>query len=109
MSYITPKEKDLITLIKRSNDIGDGWRIISNICWPFALQLKDSKLFEFDHHRKRIRIKPKRPPMTAPPPKPKAEQLFEQIAEWRTEKLKELEMHERQETAKSTARSLFVP
>ena len=51
---------NLIRLIKRSPDLGDGWRQYSEILWDVvARTVNDHKeLFELDEENKRIRLSP---------------------------------------------------
>lgn len=50
--------KSFIGLLKRSKNIGDGWRQVSDALWEFvkAQAAKQPSVFELDHSNKRIRF-----------------------------------------------------
>lgn len=81
----------LIALIERSKDIGDGWRECSDICWQLVQEnYAEEDLFDLDHERQRVRIKPK----------PSIDDLANQIEQWREKTITELRMHDRKLAAK---------
>jgi hypothetical protein len=49
-------ESDVLSLIKRSPDIGDGWRQCSEIIWRLLSKMPESEFVELDAGSKRIRI-----------------------------------------------------
>jgi len=49
------KLKSLLALIQRSEDIGDGWRQVSEQLWPHV-QDAPSELVELNHDQKQIRM-----------------------------------------------------
>lgn len=53
---ITENHRILFALIKRSRDIGDGWRQVSDKLWPHILPEAHPQLNEVDETLKRIRF-----------------------------------------------------
>ena len=92
----------LIALIKRSKDIGNGWRECSDICWDLIEDVKRPDLFERDHFNQRVRIKPE------PKKKPTIDDLLNQIYEWREKTWMELKLHDRKLEAQKMAKKLFM-
>lgn len=52
---INQQEKDFLRLVGRSPDIGDGWRAVSNMLWPWVLKFDTPGLLELDHEKQRVR------------------------------------------------------
>ena len=56
---ITEYQKNMLRLIERSADTGDGWRPISNALWNLVLDQAHPDLTELDHENMRVRFTPK--------------------------------------------------
>ena len=53
---ITKQNKELVRLIERSPDIGDGWRQCTEAIWPLVVERAPSELVELDPALFRIRF-----------------------------------------------------
>lgn len=55
---ISTEEQNHIKLILRSEDHGDGWRLVSQTLWKMVkgYSLKNPELFEIDEENRRIRL-----------------------------------------------------
>lgn len=49
-------DKDVLKLIQRSPDRGDGWRSVSTTCWPLIEGFRTPELIEVDGDSKRVRL-----------------------------------------------------
>ena len=58
MSDMTQPQKSILRLILRSDDMGDGWRQVSNMLWPGIIKLRHPDLTEIDEENRRIRLTP---------------------------------------------------
>lgn len=56
VAVLTKTEKDIIMLILRSNDQGDGWRKVSNILWDTVTREAPKALVDIDYIGQRIRL-----------------------------------------------------
>lgn len=58
--YVFDENKSFRDLVKRSRDVGDGWRKIADALWAFvqAQAAKQPGVFEIDVVNKRIRFAP---------------------------------------------------
>jgi hypothetical protein len=57
MSDLAQSQKDLLRLIVRSPDIGEGWRVVSDTLWPVILtELQGPDLIEINQETRRIRL-----------------------------------------------------
>lgn len=50
------KDKDFLRLLDRSPDRGDGWRSVSETCWPLVEQFGVPELIEIDKDNMRVRL-----------------------------------------------------
>jgi hypothetical protein len=55
-AVISTKDKSVLQLITRSPDGGDGWRVVSKVCWPLIEQFGEPKLIEIDKQNMRVRL-----------------------------------------------------
>jgi hypothetical protein len=55
---LTPEARELLRLIKRSEDTGEGWRQVNAQLWPHVLAWANTELTELDHKNKQIRLTP---------------------------------------------------
>lgn len=53
---MTQIQRDLLRLIQRSPDIGEGWRQVSQLLWPTVSGNCHPHLTELDAENRRIRI-----------------------------------------------------
>jgi len=53
---ITENQRIMLQLIKRSPDIGDGWRQVSGTLWPLVGEQAHPDLTELDADTKRVRF-----------------------------------------------------
>lgn len=53
---MTSQQRDLMRLVLRSDDIGEGWRQVSEMLWPMVLELYVEELYELDPDNKRVRF-----------------------------------------------------
>lgn len=58
MTKITQSQRDLLNLINRSHDIGDGWRQSSDILWPHIKSVLPNELVEIREDEKQLRLTP---------------------------------------------------
>ena len=49
-------DKDVLRLVARSPDRGDGWRTVSDVCWPLIESFTAAGLLEIDEHSRRVRL-----------------------------------------------------
>ena len=93
--------KDLIKLVEKSPDLGNGWKEVSKQLWPViskhadlnVFELKsdfDYQLYDFIHY---IRIIPK--------------SLSQQIEEWEMETKEEIDLYDRRISAQTRAKNIF--
>jgi hypothetical protein len=54
----TPRDVELLRLILRSPDVGDGWRNVSGVLWEHVVKNAVIDLVEFDYENKRVRFSP---------------------------------------------------
>ena len=93
--------KDLIKLVERSPDLGNGWKQVSKQLWPIISEHADLNVFElrkdFDYQLTDfiyyIRIIPK--------------SLFQQIKEWEKETKEEIALYDRRISAQTRAKNIF--
>ena len=57
-TLITEYQKNMLRLIVRSPDTGNGWRPVSNYLWNLVLEQAHPDLTELDHENKRVRLSP---------------------------------------------------
>ena len=56
---LTQDQKDIIRLINRSTDSGDGWRgPLRDFMWEMVKPRSHPKFVELDHENKRVRLTP---------------------------------------------------
>jgi len=55
---ITKKDREILLLLMRSRDSGDGWRNVSKACWPLVESFDEKKLLEIDSDNHRVRLSP---------------------------------------------------
>jgi hypothetical protein len=53
---ITDQDKHFLRLVARSPDRGDGWRTVSETCWPLVEQVGTKELIEVDKDNMRVRL-----------------------------------------------------
>lgn len=53
--YEKQKIKDTLRLIQRSPDRGEGWRSVSEVCWPLVCDLSPD-LVDLDADNSRVRM-----------------------------------------------------
>ena len=53
---LTSSEKDLLRIIARSDDIGDGWRQCSDATWTLVEQFRQRELIDTDEARRRVAL-----------------------------------------------------
>jgi len=53
---ITENHRIMLMLIKRSSDVGDGWRQVSTSLWRHVLEQSHPELTELDHENRRVRF-----------------------------------------------------
>lgn len=47
---------NMLQLLRRSPDRGDGWRSVSDLLWPHTIEHLPPELIEKDEERKRVRL-----------------------------------------------------
>jgi preprotein translocase subunit SecA len=52
---LTDYDKDMIRLLQRSTDRGDGWRTVSPTLWKL-FDTVDKDLFELDEENRKVRL-----------------------------------------------------
>jgi hypothetical protein len=50
------RDKQFLRLLLRSPDHGDGWRMVSDVCWQLVEDFQSPELIEIDKIGKRIRL-----------------------------------------------------
>ncbi len=58
MADLTQPQKDLLRLILRSPDLGEGWRQVSQTLWKSVTHYRHPDLTEIDEEKRRIRLTP---------------------------------------------------
>jgi hypothetical protein len=53
---LSEHEISFIRLVLRSDDVGDGWRNVSNILWRLVRDFKPKELIEIDEPNSRVRL-----------------------------------------------------
>lgn len=53
---ISNSDKQFLLLISRSPDHGDGWRSVSQVCWPLVESFETPELIQIDKDAMRIRL-----------------------------------------------------
>lgn len=53
---ISSYDKDVLKLIARSPDRGDGWRSVSEVCWTLLERFGTPDLIELDRPGNRVRL-----------------------------------------------------
>lgn len=53
---LSQPQRDLLRLIVRSPDNGDGWRKVSKLLWPTVTQYTNPALVELDADNMRLRL-----------------------------------------------------
>ena len=87
--------QELIDLINRSPDIGDGWRKCSFKLWPLVFNNANREVFQLSETNHCVRIKPI------------PTSLLNQIKEWEIETKKQIEAHDRHERIRSQAADMI--
>lgn len=60
MSKLNESDKEIMKLIQRSPDQGDGWRTVSSMLWkPVIVSFTQKELLEIDEENQRVRLSPK--------------------------------------------------
>ena len=58
MNKLSGQDKSFMSLILRSPNRGDGWRTVSDTCWPLVVMFTAKDLIEVDEENKRVRLSP---------------------------------------------------
>ncbi len=53
---LTDRQRDMLRLVQRSPDIGDGWRQVSEMLWPLVTSSGHTELLEKDAENLRVRF-----------------------------------------------------
>jgi len=56
MSELSRDEINFLRLVQRSEDIGDGWRQVSDILWQLVERFDRPELIDKDADKKRVRL-----------------------------------------------------
>lgn len=49
-------DKEILRLIQRSPDVGDGWRSVSKVCWKLIEKFTATELVEIDALNRKVRL-----------------------------------------------------
>lgn len=56
MSKLTEKEIGFLCLLLRSEDVGDGWRLVSGVVWPLVEGFTRQGLIELNPNLRQVRL-----------------------------------------------------
>jgi hypothetical protein len=54
---ITARDRNILQLLLRSPDVGEGWRNVSEVVWPFIENFNEKSLIETEKHDKGGRVR----------------------------------------------------